>query len=501
MTLSSFILILQRQLTHKWGRFLLASGGIMIGIWAITLTTSLSFGLSDTVVKAINSQPSAKEFSLYKTIDLKTSFFDIQEAPKFVAIGKKEITELKNKNPHIVSISSQSILNLFLNTSGESCVQQSNKNIATATALANLSVDPANSNQTDEAITAQQKSQTDFDAKCRTISIVGGSYQNFYESNKTKWLGSTQEPTVNEIVTCFKCGSLDLGKVLGASEPKDLIGKTINTEYQSAPVTYEAGKVVDVLNADRGSAKIKTQNSAPLKIVAVVDDRDDNAFGGGNTNFYVQESLFTEAIKLAKPETNIENIGFVQYSVVVDDYNNLDKVLESLKNDKYLAFSLLQNIINSIKTAFIVLQIVLAGFGFIALIASVFGIVNVMTISVLERQKEIGILKSLGAKNSDIFNIFLIESAMLGIIGWLLGTLISVGMGYGISAASIAIINSNKDWKANLDALNIQSFGPQFPWWLFVGTLLIALIFTIMSGVFPAIKASRQNPVDVLRAE
>ena len=501
MTLSSFFLILQRQLTHKWGRFLLASGGIMIGIWAITLTSSLSFGLSDTVVKAINSQPSAKEFSLYKTADQKTSFFELSEAPKFAAIGDNEINDLKGKNPDIASIVPQNILNLFLPTNTDSCIQLSNNLNASNLNIANLATNPANATQVDTQQKILEKDQNDFTQKCHTVSITGNVYQNFYESNKTKWMGKTEKPATNEIVVCFKCGSLELNKLLDVNEPKDLVGKVVNFEYQSAPVTYEAGKVVDVLNADRGSAKITKSNSLPLKIVAVIDDRDASTFGGGNTNFYLDDSHFVDAVKLAKPETDISKIGYIQHSVVINDYNNLDKVLDSLKNDKYLAFSLTQSLISSVKVAFAVLQIVLAGFGFIALVASVFGIVNVMTISVLERQKEIGILKSLGARNGDIFNIFLIESAMLGVIGWVFGTLLSIVMGLGISRLSTALIDGNKDWKTNLDVLNIQSFSPQFPWWLFASTFVIALVFTIMSGVFPAIKASRQNPVDVLRAE
>jgi putative ABC transport system permease protein len=53
----------------------------------------------------------------------------------------------------------------------------------------------------------------------------------------------------------------------------------------------------------------------------------------------------------------------------------------------------------------------------------------------------------------------------------------------------------------NLESLNITEFSPSFPWWLIGGTLLLALIFTILSGVYPAIKAGKQNPVDVLRSE
>jgi putative ABC transport system permease protein len=124
-----------------------------------------------------------------------------------------------------------------------------------------------------------------------------------------------------------------------------------------------------------------------------------------------------------------------------------------------------------------------------------------MTISVLERQKEIGILKSLGSRNLDIFYLFLTESAILGLIGWFLGTALSLFFGFLISQGFRFFIDNNSEWKSNLEVLNIDSFSPTFPFWLLLGTLALSLIFTILSGVFPAIKAARQNPVEVLRSE
>ena len=100
MTFQSLLLILRKQISQKWARFLLASGGIMIGIWAITLTSSLSFGLSDTLVKAINSQPFAKEFVVGKNSDGKSSAFNLDPSVKPMALSLSEIQSIKNKYPN-----------------------------------------------------------------------------------------------------------------------------------------------------------------------------------------------------------------------------------------------------------------------------------------------------------------------------------------------------------------------------------------------------------------
>lgn len=513
MTLSSFFLILRRQFQQKWGRFLLASGGIIIGVWAITLTTGLSLGLQNTIVTAINSQPSAKQISLYKTSTNQTEFFQISDAPKFVALSNPELQKIKDNNSNIDEIVPISLLNMYLQTplSGQSCYnrekqlqdqiggsQNPNQTSVNLTDTASLN-QAASANKLTDLQAAELK--TKFFKECPTLSIASDSFNNFYLTNKNNWLGKTEKLGRGEIAACFKCGTLNLYQTLGVSQPKDLIGKEISLEFSRVPANYEAGSVIDVLDTDRGNPKVSKQVSEKLKIVSVIDDRDANSFGGGSTNFYLDYSYFTQAIKIDKPSLNEDQIGFTGANVYVESYEKVDSVIASLKDSKYLPFSITQAIVSGIKTAFSVLTIVLAGFGFIALIASVFGIVNVMTISVLERRKEIGVLKSLGARDRDIFSIFVLESASLGLIGWTIGILISLGMGTIIGNIFTSVVNSNSEWKSNLEALNITSFAPSFPTWLVLGSLALALFFTILSGVFPSFKAARQNPVEVLRSE
>jgi ABC-type antimicrobial peptide transport system permease subunit len=505
MTFSSFFLILRRQFQQKWGRFLLASGGIIIGVWAITLTTGLSLGLQDTIVTAINSQASAKQISLYKTSTNQTDFFQISDAPKFVALGKTEIQKLKEADSNIEEIVPSSLLNLYMQTptSNGSCFNR-DKELQEQIAPSTIAVSSINQtsnvpNTIDPAQIAEL--QTKFTEDCPTLSITSDSFNNFYLTNKTNWKGSVEVPKRGEVAVCFKCGNLDFNKKFGVEKPEDLIGKQFNVEFSRVPTNYEVGKVVDVINTDRGNPKVGKQVAETLKIVSVIDDRKANTFSGGGTNFFIDYSYFTQAIKIDKPSLTDDQIGFIEGSVIVKSYDKVDSVIAKLKDSKYLPFSLTQTIVSGIKTAFSALTIVLAGFGFIALIASVFGIVNVMTISVLERQKEIGILKSLGARDTDIFSIFVLESASLGIIGWTIGILISLGMGSIIGTVFTSLVNNNAEWKTNLDGLGITSFGPSFPAWLVLGSLGLALFFTILSGVFPSFKASRQNPVEVLRSE
>jgi len=128
---------------------------------------------------------------------------------------------------------------------------------------------------------------------------------------------------------------------------------------------------------------------------------------------------------------------------------------------------------------------------FIVIIASIsilvgaLGIVNTMTTSVLERKKEIGIMKAIGAKNSQIFLQFFFESGMLGFMGGLVGAV----LGTLISVAGISGINGflGSEMSPVIDPILIG------------GALLGSFIVGSVAGIVPAMSAARQNPVEALR--
>jgi putative ABC transport system permease protein len=131
--------------------------------------------------------------------------------------------------------------------------------------------------------------------------------------------------------------------------------------------------------------------------------------------------------------------------------------------------------------------------GFVILIALISVVVsavntsNTMITSVLERVREIGVMKSVGARNSEIMKIFLFESAFLGFTAGVLG----VAAGYIITNV-IAKIISATGW---------SFISPAYPWSLFVGCILFATLTGAISGLAPAIQASRISPVRALRYE
>ena len=143
------------------------------------------------------------------------------------------------------------------------------------------------------------------------------------------------------------------------------------------------------------------------------------------------------------------------------------------------AFSAVNTILN-------VINLIIIGIAMISLFVGATGIANTMYTSVLERTKEIGIMKAIGAKNSDIMWIFLIESGLLGLVGGIVGALI------GLGAAMLVANLANQTLGDNLFVVAIS-----YP--LLFGAVGFSFVVGILSGVLPALQASKLNVVDALR--
>ncbi len=503
MTFQAFNLLLSKQIRAKFGRFLLASGGIVIAVWAITLSNSLSLTLNQTIITAINSQPLAKEIQVNKTKDGKLRF---NEAPTLVAIGWEEISQI-SKLPGVQTVSPRERISLFLKNQTNqdyTCNQQAEILAQTRLQNLNLSVNQTTTNPPQTTTEIDQKQQ-EFEQKCKSVTTFANVFQNFYETHKNHWLGQTTPPARGEIVACFECGSLNFKDYLGVDKPEDMLGKTIYMELAVSPISLQAGDQVNVLGFNNlARNKITKTQSLPMTIVSVIDDRDSSNLsltGGANNNFFLDFSYYLEALQLGNPTVDLKKVGFLEVVVFLDDYSSLDSVLNALEESGYFATSIAKILIDSIDTVLTILRVVLFGFGVIILIASLFGIVAIMTISVLERRKEIGILKAMGATDGSIFLLFLAESTFLGLFGWALGTLAFYASSWLIQRAFASFVLSDSEWKTNLANFNIYDFYPTAPWWLLLSTLVVAVLFTTISGIYPALKAARQNPVDVLRSE
>jgi len=177
--------------------------------------------------------------------------------------------------------------------------------------------------------------------------------------------------------------------------------------------------------------------------------------------------------------------------VVVDDAENVEVVSGDIKEMGFQVFSL-KAMLNSLNSVFQILQLILGGIGGVALLVASIGIVNTMTMSIYERTREIGIMKVIGASVSDIKQMFIVESTIIGCIGGLVGILFSY-----MTSGIINVIGGMSMGGGQATIAKISIITP--------GLALFALVFStvigMLAGFRPAAKAANLSALDAIKSE
>jgi putative ABC transport system permease protein len=146
--------------------------------------------------------------------------------------------------------------------------------------------------------------------------------------------------------------------------------------------------------------------------------------------------------------------------------------------------------LKEIKKGFIIIQSVLGVIGIISLFVAGLGIINTMLMSILERTREIGIMKALGGSELQIRSIFFVEAGTIGFFGSLGG----LGLGWLITRVANFFVERQMIGAGN-EPVNLF----YFPGWLILGAIAFSILISLIAGWYPAFRASRIDPVDALR--
>ncbi len=141
---------------------------------------------------------------------------------------------------------------------------------------------------------------------------------------------------------------------------------------------------------------------------------------------------------------------------------------------------------------FAVFDLLLGIFGSLALVVASLGIINTLVMAILERRREIGVLKALGAADRDIRRLFFVEAGVMGLLGGIFG----VGLGWIIGRGMNFGTNVYLRRRA-LPATNLSSV----PWWMVAAAIAFSIAVSLAAGLYPASRAARLDPVEALRYE
>jgi putative ABC transport system permease protein len=183
--------------------------------------------------------------------------------------------------------------------------------------------------------------------------------------------------------------------------------------------------------------------------------------------------------------------SYTSLSVRVENPNQVPAVEDAVKKMGFSAFSLV-DATRSMRQFFAVLDGFLAIFGSLALAVASIGIVNTLVMAILERRREIGIMKALGASDADVRGLFFAEAGAMGLVGGAVG----VALGWAIGR----LINLGTNIY-----LERQHFPPAQIWsvplWLVLSAIAFSIVVSLLSGLYPASRAARLDPVQALRYE
>jgi ABC-type antimicrobial peptide transport system permease subunit len=182
--------------------------------------------------------------------------------------------------------------------------------------------------------------------------------------------------------------------------------------------------------------------------------------------------------------------GYISATVRVTDPVVLATVREKLKTMGLGSFSIVDQL-DEIRNVFLIMNSVLGLLGGLSLLVASFGIANTMIMSILERTREIGIMKAIGAEDREIKLIFFVEAAVLGFAGGVIGCLVATGL------TEIANRLAYRFALQPQGAGYIDFFA--LPPWLWLGAILFAVTVAIVAALYPAARAARIDPVRALR--
>jgi putative ABC transport system permease protein len=280
-----------------------------------------------------------------------------------------------------------------------------------------------------------------------------------------------------------------------------LLGKELTMRYAQRETPQATTPAADNPTAGSndltGAAYSVVSREQKLKIVGVADLDPESMRGPTRARVFIPLKL-AENLHVMQP-TDLREIShaasdqqaYSSVSVRVKNPAQIRATEDAIKKMGFNTFSIL-DATRSLQQFFAVLDLFLGIFGSLALAVASIGIVNTLVMAILERRREIGIMKAIGASDIDVKKLFFAEAGAMGILGGIVG----VALGWAIGH----IINLGTNIYLRHQALPPEDFW-SVPWWLVGAAIVFAFIVSLAAGLYPASRAARLDPVQALRYE
>lgn len=318
-----------------------------------------------------------------------------------------------------------------------------------------------------------------FDPNSKDIEIIVSNFAN-YMLRKSN--GGEIAPEEMQNIDLFnERGTLTLGGNSGGS---------------MGPMSMSMGAMS--MSMDSGSASEGTASSKSYKVVVVGKMQED--FFGGTPSIIAPKEKVEELNEVLDDLSGVKKTSkkvnyYDNIKVKVKDTKQIDKTTQAIV-DMGLSARNDTEFIDQLNQGTMIMQIILGGIGGISLLVAAIGITNTMVMSIYERTKEIGVMKVIGAKISDIRNLFLLEAGMIGFFGGLIGVVLSLGISTAMNSAYRSFAENSGMASSGGEAY-ISIIKPE----LAIGALVICFLIGIITGYYPAVRATKLSAIEAIKTE
>ncbi|HXN72647.1 MAG TPA: ABC transporter permease [Candidatus Acidoferrales bacterium] len=294
-----------------------------------------------------------------------------------------------------------------------------------------------------------------------------------------------------------------------STQPDSLIGKELKLRYaERQPLPPEPSAAKTKAGTRGSSSQAEQGDLSPgfsivphektFRIVGIVETEPATGFGGFGRGRLLIPLQVAESLRIAQANDLREILrgtaskpSYDSLTVRVKGPSQVKSVEDAIQGMGFTTFSLL-DATKSLRQVFAVFDLLLGIFGSLALAVASLGIINTLVMAILERRREIGILKALGAADRDIRRLFFAEAGVMGLVGGILGVALGWFIGSALTFGTNVYLR-----RQELPPIDLSSI----PWWMVAGAIGFSIAVSLAAGIYPASRAAKLNPVEALRYE